>query len=73
MHGMWYDKVKEQYPKEVNKMYSVVALYPNGDRVLVGFAHSEADVRGLINDCIAKNGKEQLQAAGIRFCVEFAV
>lgn len=54
-------------------MYSVVALYPNGDRVLVGFANSEEDVRGLINDCIAKNGKEQLQAAGIRFSVEFAV
>ena len=54
-------------------MYSVIALYPNGARVLVGFAHTEADVRGLIDDCIAKNGKKKLQAEGIRFSVEFAV
>lgn len=54
-------------------MYAVVAVYPNGARVLVGYAHSDFDVNGLISDCIAVNGKENLKAAGIRFSVELAV
>ena len=53
-------------------MYSVIAVYPDGTRILVGYAHSSADVNGLIDDCIAANGKETLEAAGIRFSVESA-
>ena len=51
-------------------MYAVVAAYPNGARILVGFAHNQDDVNGLICDCITANGRENLQAAGIRFQVE---
>ena len=53
-------------------MYAVIAVYPHGDEVLVGFAHSQDDVNGLISDCIKTNGLENLQSAGIRICVESA-
>lgn len=53
-------------------MYAVVAVYPSGRRILVGFAHSQKDVDGLISDCIATNGEEKLKAMGIRFNVELA-
>lgn len=53
-------------------MYAVVAVYPNGARILVGFAHNHDDVNGLIGDCITANGRENLQAACIRFRVELA-
>lgn len=54
-------------------MYAVVAVYPSGHRVLVGFAHEQADVDGLINDaCEANGGREALVARGIRFNVELA-
>lgn len=54
-------------------MYAVVAVYPSGHRVLVGFAHSQADVDGLINDvCAANGGQEALIARGIHFNVELA-
>ena len=54
-------------------MYAVVAVYPNGFRVLVGFAHTQADVDGLISDCITTNGEDLIRAAGIRFCVELGI
>lgn len=54
-------------------MYAVVAVYPSGYRVLIGYAHSLADVDGLINDvCVANGGQEALIARGIRFNVELA-
>lgn len=53
-------------------MFAVVAVYPSGHRVLVGFAHSQADVDGPINDCIAYNGEEKLKEMGIHFNVELA-
>ena len=53
-------------------MYAVVAVYPNGARVLVGFAHNQDDVNGLIDDCVEANGREKLLAAGIRLQVELA-
>ena len=51
-------------------MYSVIAVYPSGSKILIGFAHSEMDVNGLIQDCIETNGEEALKAAGIQFAVE---
>lgn len=55
-------------------MYAVVAVYPSGHRVLVGFAHSQDDVDGLINDaCEANEGKDALIARGIHFDVELAI
>lgn len=53
-------------------MFAVVAVYPSGHRVLVGFAHTQEDVDGLINDCIAYNGEEKLRGMGVRFNVELA-
>lgn len=53
-------------------MFAVVAVYLSGHRVLVGFAHTQDEVDGLINDCIAYNGEEKLKKMGIRFNVELA-
>lgn len=53
-------------------MFAVVAVYPSGRQILVGFAHSQADVDGLINDCIAHNGEDRLKELGVRFNVELA-
>lgn len=54
-------------------MFAVVAVYPSGSRVLVGFGHSQADVDGLIADCIATNGEEKLREMGVHFNVELAM
>lgn len=54
-------------------MFTVVAVYPSGHRVLVGFAHSQEDVNGLVDDCCAANGgRDALVARGIHFNVELA-
>ena len=53
-------------------MFAVVAVYPSGHRVLVGFAHTREDVDGLINDCIAHNGEEKIQELVIHFNIELA-
>lgn len=54
-------------------MFAVVAVYPSGQRVLVGFAHSQADVDGLVeNTCNANGGREALAARGICFNIELA-
>lgn len=53
-------------------MFAVVAVYPSGHRVLVGFAHTQEEVDGLINDCIAYNGEEKIREMGIRFNIELA-
>ena len=54
-------------------MFAVVAVYPSGQRVLVGFAHSQVDVDGLIEDtCNANGGREALAARGICFDIELA-
>lgn len=53
-------------------MFAVVAVYPSGHRVLVGFAHTQEEVDGLINDCITYNGEEKLKKMGVRFNVELA-
>lgn len=53
-------------------MFAVVAVYPSGHQVLVGFAHTQEEVDGLINDCIAYNGEEKLKKMGVRFNVELA-
>lgn len=53
-------------------MFAVVAVYPSGHRVLVGFAHTQEEVDGLINDCIAYNGEEKLREMGVCFNVELA-
>lgn len=53
-------------------MFAVVAVYPSGHQVLVGFAHSQEDVDALINDCIAYNGEERLKEMGVHFNVELA-
>lgn len=55
-------------------MFAVVAVYPSGHQVLVGFAHSQDDVEGLINDAYEANGgKDALIARGIRFDAELAI
>lgn len=55
-------------------MFAVVAVYPSGHRVLVGFAHSQEDVDGLVADaCNANGGQEALTARGIHFNVELAI
>lgn len=53
-------------------MFAVVAVYPSGRRLLVGFASSPAEADGLVNECIAHNGEEKLREMGIRFNVELA-
>lgn len=53
-------------------MFAVVAVYPSGHRVLVGFAHTQEEVDGLINNCIAYNGEEKIREMGIRFNIELA-
>ena len=54
-------------------MFAVVAVYPSGHQVLVGFAHSQADVDSLVDDaCKANGGREALIARGIHFNVELA-
>lgn len=54
-------------------MFAVVAVYPDGHQVLVGFAHSQEDVDGLVGDCCAANGgQDALIARGIHFNVELA-
>lgn len=53
-------------------MFAVVAVYPSGHQVLVGFAHTREEVDGLINDCIAYNGEEKLKKMGVHFNVELA-
>ena len=53
-------------------MFAVVAVYPSGYRVLVGFAHTKDDVDNLVSDCIAHNGEEKLKEMGIQFNVELA-
>ena len=53
-------------------MFAVVAVYPSGRRVLVGFAHTQEEVDGLINDCIAYNGEEKIREMGLRFNIELA-
>lgn len=54
-------------------MFAVVAVYPSGHRVLVGFAHSRADVDGLVNDvCKENGGRDALIARGIHFNIELA-
>ena len=47
-------------------MYAVVAVYPKGDRVLVGFANSQADVDDLVCDCINTNGRKTSRMQGSR-------
>lgn len=53
-------------------MFAVVAVYPSGHRVLVGFAHNQDDVDDLIHDCVACNGEEKLREMEIQFNVELA-
>lgn len=54
-------------------MFAVVAVYPSGHRVLVGFARSLDDADRLIDDaCIANGGPDALFARGIHFNVELA-
>ena len=53
-------------------MFAVVAVYPSGHLVLVGFGRTVDDVNALIEECIAHNGKEKLMEMGVRFDVELA-
>lgn len=54
-------------------MYAVVAVYPSGRRVLVGFGHDQDDVDGLISDvCATNGGAEAIATRGIRFNIELA-
>ena len=53
-------------------MYAVVAVYPSGHRVLVGFGRTVDDANALIEECIAHNGEEKLKKMGVRFNVELA-
>lgn len=53
-------------------MFAVVAVYPSGRRVLVGFGRTVDDADTLIVECIARNGEEKLKEMGIRFNVELA-
>ena len=47
-------------------MFAVVAVYPSGHLVLVGFGRTVDDVNALIEECIAHNGKEML---GVLFTI----
>lgn len=51
-------------------MFAVFAVYPGGSKVLVGYAHKQVDVDGLISDSIETNGRKKLDTAGIEFRVE---
>ena len=54
-------------------MLAVVAVYPNGQRVLIGYGHSKADVDDLVNSvCEANGGRAVLAAYDIHFNVELA-
>lgn len=49
-------------------MFAVVAVYPSGHLVLVGFGRTVDDVNALIEECIAHNGKEKLMEGGSVQC-----
>lgn len=51
-------------------MFAVFAVYPEGSKLLVGYAHRQVDVDWLISDCIETNEMKKLDAAGIEFSVE---
>ena len=42
-------------------MFAVVAVYPSGRRVLVGFGKNVEEADALIAECIAYNGEEKLK------------
>lgn len=51
-------------------MFAVFATYPSGAKILVGYAHQQVDVDGLISDCLKVNGAESIEASGIHLDVE---
>ena len=53
-------------------MFAVVAVYPSGRRVLVGFGKNVEESDALIAECIAYNGEEKLKEMGVHFNVELA-
>lgn len=54
------------------KIFAVVAVYPSGRRVLVGFGKNVEEADALIAECIAYNGEEKLKEMGVHFNVELA-
>lgn len=53
-------------------MFAVVAVYPSGRRLLVGFGKNIAEADALVAECIAYNGEEKIREMGIRFNIELA-
>ena len=53
-------------------MFAVVAVYPSGRRLLVGFAKNTTEADCLVADCIAHNGEQKIREMGIRFNIELA-
>ena len=53
-------------------MFAVVAVYPSGRRHLIGFASNVTEADNMVAECIAHNGRERIEAMGIRFNVELA-
>lgn len=53
-------------------MFAVVAVYPSGNRMLIGFGSNVGEANALIKECIAHNGKEKIEALGVHFNVELA-
>ncbi len=53
-------------------MYAVVAVYPSGRRLLVGFAKNVTEADGLVAECIAHNGEQKIREMGIHFNIELA-
>lgn len=53
-------------------MFAVVAVYPSGRQVLVGFGKNTAEAEALVADCIAYNGEEKHRDMGAHFNIELA-
>lgn len=53
-------------------MFAVVAYFKNGSFDLLGFASTEDQVNGLVDQYISRHGDEYLRSEGVRFQVELA-
>lgn len=53
-------------------MFAVVAVYPSGRQILIGFGKDVCEAEALVNDCIAYNGEEKIREMGVHFNIELA-
>lgn len=53
-------------------MLAVIAYFKDGSLDLLGFANTEDQVNGLVEQYINRNGAEYLGSKGVRFHAELA-